>query len=208
MLRRADSPLLSQRPGRSRGHLPTFRAPRRAQSRGVTGIPGPAAVGMRAELQSRRHRSAVRARAELGQRRCRGAVPSVGPIVTRAGERALDSTAPAALLPHGSPPCPAPCAPQGCAVRALGLTSHRPTVGHSCKLAPQIALGSKVASDRGAVPLAGPAHLQGYVPAASQRCRGVTEAFPTESSCLQSRGYPRFVLCSSSVDKSEVSFLN
>lgn len=159
---------------------------------------------MRAELRSRRHRSAGRASSGLGQRRCWGAVPSAGPIVTRAGQRAPDRTA---VLPHGSPPCPAPC---------TGLWDSRPTVGHSCERAPRIALGSKVASDRDTVPLGGPSPscTQGDVPAPSQRCRGMTRAVPTESlftvyrALHRAPGYPRLVVCSSSADKSEVSFLN
>lgn len=67
MLHRADFPLLSQGSGRSGGHLPTFRAPRRRQRPGATGNPPvPPPLDCRCRdagdarcLGSRRHGSVV-----------------------------------------------------------------------------------------------------------------------------------------------------
>lgn len=162
----------------------------------------------------------MRASTELGQRRCRGAVPSARPIVTRAGERAPGFTASAAVLPPGSPLCSAPCASQGCAVRALGLTSHRSTAGHSCKLPPQIALPLEAKSPRTEAPSLSQGLSPSRIPGV---CPGSEPEMPRGDGSFSHRvivftepcaamhlapGYPRLVLCSSSVDKSEVSFLN
>lgn len=158
---------------------------------------------MRAELRSRRHRSALRADTGLGQRRC----------WARCLRRTYcDPCWAAGSGPHrGSPLRALHSVP--CAVRAPGLASH---CGSLLRESSPIALGSKVASDRDTVPLGGlsPSCTQGYVPAPSQRCRAVTGAFPTESlftvygAVHRAPGYPRLVVCSSSADKSEGSFLN
>lgn len=144
MLHRADFPLLSQGLGRSGGHLPTFRAPRRRQRPGVTGGPSAAAAGT-PSVRGASGRGGIaqwwEPSTELGQRRC--AVPSASPIVTRAGEPAPGSPAPAAVLSPGSPSarCVALCTLQGCAAWALGLAPHHLTASPCyfrdyCKLPP------------------------------------------------------------------------